>query len=70
MKNVNNLYAFDFSADLSRDAFHLYSEGTLTPKLQFSAPVADNLLVFIYQEHDDLVQIDMHKIIHMVSSVL
>ena len=69
-KNVNNLYAFDFSADLSRDAFHLYSEGTLTLKLQFSDPVADNLLVFIYQEHDDLVQIDLHKTIHMVSSVL
>ena len=69
MESVNIFYAFDFSAYLLWDAFHLYSEGTLTLKLQFSTLATDNMLVFIYQKNDDVVQNDLHKCIHMVSSV-
>ena len=69
-KTVNNLYAFDFSADLSCESFHLYNERKLTLKLQFSTPINENLLALIYQENDDLVQVDLNQFIQMVGSVL
>ena len=42
----------------------------LTLKLQFSTPINENLLVRIYQENDDLVQVDLNQFIQMVGSVL
>ena len=69
-KTVINLLCLCFSAVRLWDSFYIFTEGTLTSKLQFLNSVADNLLVLIYQENDDLVQVDLNRPSQMESSVL
>ena len=70
-KSQCNLYAFDFTGDLAHDDnFHLLSGGSLTLSLRFGAGLPQSTIVVIYQEFDELVQIDFSRKVTMIGSAL
>jgi hypothetical protein len=70
-KTKCTLYGFDFAPDLQHNnAFHLFRNGHLTLNIRFRSALAKRVTIVVYQEFDDLIEIDAAHKVKMIGQVL
>lgn len=64
------IFAFDLTPDLCEGAgVHLIKNSTITLDVSFAEPLAGTISIFMYSEQDELLEVDLEKVVHRLSRI-
>ena len=58
-KTNKTVYGCDLSPDLCLEGFHMVKYGNLLLKLKFADTLGENVAVFIFEDRDNLLELDL-----------
>ena len=64
------LFGFDLTGDFCDDGAHLLSSGSMSIGLTFSAATTVTISAFVYQQKEELLQIDMNSDMIMTGGLM